>query len=145
MANLGRHEPTRQRLRLTVSRERWDRSKGLQQVITVTFVLSSLGAVGNWYNWLRGASSVPFPVALTVVAVLTFALTPRRWGLLVMSASGVFGLEVLALALHKGPLRLTLEAMAVTAMAAGLFQYVRMKVEAPRSEQEPHGPTGTRE
>jgi hypothetical protein len=141
MGELTRHEHARHGLRLTLSRERWDRSKGLQQAITVAFVLSSLGAVGNWYNWLRGAGSLCFPAVLTVIAMVSLALTPRKWQLLVMSAGGMLGLEILAVVLHKGPEGPMFEAMAVTAAVTGAFQYVRAKVERPRGEAGAQGPT----
>jgi len=80
---------------------------------------------------------------LTVIAATALVLTPRRWQLLVMSASGILGLEILAAVLHKGPEGPLLGAMAVTAVLAGVFQYVRTKVERPPSDSEAQSPNGT--
>lgn len=138
--NLEQQECRRFRPRLALSPELWNRSKGLQQTITVAFVISSLGAVGNWYNWLNGAVSFYFPSVLTVIAAAALVLTPRKWQLLVMSASGILGLEILALALHKGPAGPMFLATVVTAAVASVFEYVRRKVEGSRGDRDAQGP-----
>ena len=131
MVNLTQHERTRPRLWLRFSREQWDRSKGLKQAITVVFVLSTLGAAGNWYNWAHGTISLSFPVVLTVVAAVSLALSPRKWQLLVMSASGLLGLAILGTVLGRAPLRIGIEVIVATAAIAGICEYVRQKVEGP--------------
>lgn len=142
MANPVQLERARPRLRLTISRAKWDRSKALRQTFTVVFLLSSLGAAGNWYNWLSGDSSLSFPAVLTVIAVVALAVTPRRWQLLVLSAGAMLGLEIVAVVLHRGPEGLLLKATAVTAAVAGVLQYVRTKVERPRADSDEPGPGG---
>lgn len=121
---------------LTLSPERWDRSKNLRQTISVAFVLCSLGAVGNWYNWLQGKGSLALPigatVGLTVGALVALILTPRKWELLFISAVGVLGLEILAIVLRKGPLAPLLEAMAVTVAVVIVCQYIKQRLQDAR-------------
>lgn len=118
---------------LALSPERWDRSRNLRQAISVAFVLCSLGAVGNWYNWIHGNGSLALPigatVGLTVGALVALMLTPRKWELLFMSAAGVLGLEILAIALRKGPLAPLLGAMAVTIAVVILCQHIKRRLQ----------------
>jgi len=143
--NLEQHECARRRPRLALSPERWNRSKGLQQAITVAFVISSLGAVGNWYNWLHGTVSFYFPLVLTVVAAAALVLTPRKWQLLVMSASGILGLAILGTALGKAPLWTGVETIVVAAAVTGVLEYVRRKVDGPWGDRDAQGATQKRD
>jgi len=131
--------------RLSIGPERWDRSKSLQQAITVAFVLSSLGAVGNWYNWFHGIGTLSFPVGLTIGAAIALMVTPRKWDLLVMSAAGTLGLEILAVILRKGPLWPLLGAMVVTFAVAVICEYIRARLENSRRQTEARHATGKKE
>jgi hypothetical protein len=126
------------RFPLTFSADRWDRSKGLRQTVTVTFVVSSIGAIGNWYNWAHGAVSFYFPLALTVVAAATVALTPRKLDLFRLSAGGLLGLEIFGFALHGAPLHLWLEWVPATAAVAILLQCMNTKAENPMRDARTH-------
>jgi len=117
-----------------VSTQRWDRSENLRRGVVFIFAICSLGAVGNWYNWLHGIGSLSLPIGLTIGAAIALTLTPRKWGLLAMSAGGTLGLEILAIVLRKGPLRPLLEAMVVTLAVFVLCEYVAIKIEKARPE-----------
>ena len=120
----------RTRFPVTFSAETWDRSKSLRQGVTVAFVICSLAAAGNWYNWVRGIGSLSFPVGFTIGAGVALMLAPRKWELLALSSGGLLGLEILQFALHGTPLRLALEWVLPTAAAAAVFQYMRKKSSA---------------
>ena len=132
-----KHGQGRTRLPLPFSAETWDRSKGLRQGITVAFVICSLAAAGNWYNWFHGIGSLSFPVGFTIGAGAALILTPRKWELLALSAGGLLGLEILQFALHGTPVHLAVEWIFPTAIAAVVFQYMRMKVKNSRRDAEP--------
>lgn len=135
-------ESGRIQLRLTISPERWNRSKGLRNWLTFAFGICALGAVGNWYNWLHGIGSLVLPIGLTAGAAIALMVTPKRWTLLVMSAGGLLGLEILAIILRKGPLGPMLEAMVVTAAVAAVCQYVRARVEGSQGGKAVRQPDG---
>lgn len=143
--NLTRHGRPQPRLQFTLSTERWDRSKNLRNGIGLAFVLCSLGAAGNWYNWLHGIGSLPLPVGLTIGAVVALMLTPRKWELLLMSAGGILGLEVLAILLRKGPVGPMLGAIVVTAAVAAVCQYIRVKVDVSQGKNEVPRPNEKRD
>ena len=137
---MGLNERGRGRVRLlpTLSAGRWDRSKSLRNGVGLAFLLCSLGAAGNWYNWFHGIGSLSFPIGLTIGAAIALMLTPRKWELLVMFASGTIGLEILAVVLRKGPLWPMLEAIAVTGVVAAVCEYVKLKLERSRPGNEVH-------
>jgi hypothetical protein len=135
--NSIQHERARPRMRLTLSQERWDRSKRLQQAMSLTFGLSTLGAVGNWYNWLHGTVSLYFPLVLTVIAVVSLAIIPRKWQLLTMVAAGLCGLGILGTALGRAPLRVGIEATAATGAAAVICACVDLRLRGARARREP--------
>lgn len=133
MSSIPQRRGRLKRLLPTLSIERWDRSKNLRQGVAFAFLLCSLGAAGNWYNWVHGTGTLSFPLGLTAAAAVALMLSPRKWGLLVMSAGGLLGLEILAVVLRKGPVRPVLEMMVVTIAVAAFCQYVRVKIEgSPR-------------
>ncbi len=136
---LGEYKPVHGRpgFPLTFSTEKWDRSKALRQTVTVAFVISSIGAVGNWYNWAHSAISIYFPLALTIIAAAAVALTPRKLDLLRLSAGGLLGLEIFGFVLHGAPLHLWLEWVPATAAVAIVLQCMNMKAENSRRDANP--------
>src|SRR5690348_4958362 len=135
---LGECKPDQGRTRfpVTFKLETWDQSKSLRQGVTFAFVICSLAAAGNWYNWARGIGSLSFPVGFTIGAAVALILAPRKWELLALSAGGLLGLEILQFALHGTPLHLALEWIISTTAAAVVFQYMRMKVKTSRRNAE---------
>jgi hypothetical protein len=142
---MGLNAKSHARLLPTFSAERWDRSKNLRNGVGLAFLLCSLGAAGNWYNWLRGIGTLSFPVGLTIGAAIALMVTPRKWDLLVMSASGMLGLEILAVVLRKGPLRPLLEAIVGTFAVVVVCEYVRGRLKRSRRPPEARQATGRKE
>jgi len=130
------------RLWPVLNKERWDRSENLRRGVVFVFAICLLGAAGNWYNWFHGIGTLSFPVGLTIGAAIALMVTPRKWDLLVMSAAGTLGLEILAVILRKGPLWPLLGAMVVTIAVVVICEYIRARLENSRRQTEAQHATG---
>lgn len=70
--------------------EQWEASKKLRGGLALAFLLFSAGAIGNWYNLIKGNPelSIPILIACTAGSVLVLLVSPQKWDLIALCFGG---------------------------------------------------------
>lgn len=91
-------------------------------------IICSVGSAVNWYNWVKGAVHLDFPVFLTLGTLAILMIVPKKWELVTWSAGGVFVLSILATLLRRMSLALGLEVIAVSGGVYFLMLYIQRRL-----------------